>query len=301
MSQAQNEPRISECTLCPRACKVDRTESVGFCRVPARPLVARADLHPWEEPPISGARGSGTVFFSGCSLRCVFCQNREISHSPAGREMTVEALADTFLSLQERGAHNLNLVTGTQFVPSILAALRAIKDELRIPVVWNTGGYETVEAVDALSEFVSVWLPDFKYASPTLAERLSGAKDYPEIASAAIRRMYEHVGAYREDADGLCRSGVIVRHLVLPGCRRDSIDVLTRLSELLPAEDVRLSLMWQYTPEFLPDGAEYDSIRRRVTSFEYESVRKHAVMLGFSGFTQDRASATKAYTPKFDV
>jgi putative pyruvate formate lyase activating enzyme len=204
------------------------------------------------------------------------------------------------LSLQESGAHNLNLVTGTQFVPQILDALRSIRNTLHIPVVWNTGGYETEETVDALSEFVSVWLPDFKYASPDLAARLSGARNYPDIAERAIRRMYESTGAFRTDENGICTRGVLVRHLVLPGQRKDSCAVLDRLAALVPVDEIRLSLMWQYTPEFLPEGKEFDPLRRRVTTFEYDSVRRHADALGFIGYGQGRSSATKDYTPQFD-
>lgn len=289
------------CSLCPRACNADRTEHLGVCRMPNTVHIARADLHRWEEPPISGTQGSGTVFFSGCTLRCVFCQNRVISHDGGGKEISIRALGEKMLALQSKGAHNLNLVTGTQFVPQILEALREIRSDLYIPVVWNTSGYETEETVDALSEFVSVWLPDFKYASGDLSARLSGARDYPEVAARAIRRMYEHAGAFTADPDGICTSGVLVRHLVLPGQRKDSLAVLDRLREIVPPTDVRLSLMWQYTPEFLPEGAEYDTLRRRVTSFEYDSVRKHALSLGFTGFEQDRSAATKAYTPDFEI
>ena len=287
------------CTLCPRGCGVDRREVRGFCGESDVVRIGRVALHPWEEPPISGTRGSGTIFFSGCTLRCAFCQNRAISRDGVGGEITTRRLADLMLELQERGAHNLNLVTGTQFLPQILAALKMIEGERRIPVVWNTGGYETEETIDALSEYVSVWLPDFKYADPTLARRLSFASDYPEVAARAIARMYRHAGAFRTDDDGIATSGVIVRHLVLPGCRKDSIAVLLQLAALVPVEDIRLSLMWQYTPDFLPDGEEWKPFRRRVTSFEYESVEKCAEELGFVGFLQDRSAATAAYTPKF--
>ena len=289
------------CTLCPRRCRADREHTRGYCGSPTLPLVARVDLHPWEEPPISGTRGSGTIFFSGCPLRCVFCQNREISHSAVGRTMTARELGDAMLSLEERGAHNLNLVTGTQFTETILEALSLIRDRLSIPVVWNTSGYESIETVDRLAEFVSVWLPDYKYASRELAGRLSGAPDYPDVAAAAIKRMHEHTGAFKTDENGICTSGVLVRHLVLPGERKDSCAALERLSEAVPPNEIRLALMWQYTPEFLPEDEKYDPIRRRVTTFEYESVRKRAVELGFSGFMQDRSAATKAYTPQFDV
>ena len=289
------------CTLCPRQCKVDRETHFGVCRMRSNVRVARIALHMWEEPPISGTRGSGTVFFSGCTLRCIYCQNRVISHDGGGKEISTEVLASRMLELQDAGAHNLNFVTGTHFVPAILSSLRAIKNELHIPVVWNSSGYETLETVDALSEFVNIWLPDFKYASGDLSARLSGARDYPTVAEKAIKRMYEHAGAFRTDENGICTSGVIVRHLVLPGQRKDSCMVLDRLASSLPPDEIRLSLLWQYTPDFLPEGAEYDQLRRRVTSFEYESVRSHALDLGFSGFMQDRSSATRAYTPDFDV
>lgn len=287
------------CGLCPRGCAVRRNERRGFCGEGETVRIGRTSLHPWEEPPISGTRGSGTIFFSGCTLRCAFCQNRAISRDGVGGEISVEGLARLMLDLQERGAHNLNLVTGTQFLPQILAALRMIEGERSIPVVWNTGGYETEETVDALSAYVSVWLPDFKYADPALARRLSAAADYPETAARAIARMYRHAGAFTVDGDGIATRGVIVRHLVLPGCRKDSIAVLERLSALVPVEDIRLSLMWQYTPDFLPEGEEWNPFRRRVTSFEYDSVRRRAEELGFLGFLQDRTAATAAYTPQF--
>lgn len=296
-----NNVNTAPCTLCPRACAVDRDARKGYCRMPRTVRIARADLHHWEEPPISGTQGSGTIFFSGCTLRCVFCQNRVISHDGGGKEITVGALSEAMLSLQDKGAHNLNLVTGTQFVPQILDALRAIRNELHIPVVWNTGGYETLETIDALSEFVTVWLPDFKYASPNLALRLSGVRNYPDIAALAIRRMFDLAGTFSTDENGIATRGVLVRHLVLPGCRRDSMAVLDRLSEILPPSEIRLSLLWQFTPEFLPNGEEYAFLRRRVTSFEYRSVQEHALSLGFVGFGQGKDSATKAYTPDFEV
>lgn len=292
---------IRVCTLCPRACKVDRNECHGFCRMSSTAQIARAALHHWEEPPISGTNGSGAIFFSGCTLRCVFCQNRMISHECGGREISTEELAKKMLALQEAGAHNLNLITGTQFVPAILDALRLIRNELSVPVVWNTSGYETTETIDLLSEFVTVWLPDLKYVTPSLSERLSGARNYPEVALSAIKRMYEHAGAFHTDEAGICTSGVLVRHLILPGERKESVAVLDHLKKIVPPEDIRLSLLWQYTPEFLPDGAEYDSLRRRVTTFEYDFVRNHALSLGFKGYEQDRSSATKAYTPDFDI
>ena len=292
---------IRVCTLCPRSCKVDRNKHRGFCRMPNTARVARAALHHWEEPPISGTNGSGAIFFSGCTLRCVFCQNRMISHECSGKEIQAKELAQKMLGLQEAGAHNINLVTGTQFVPVILESLRLIRNDLSIPVVWNTSGYETIETIDLLSEFITIWLPDLKYVTPSLAEHLSGARDYPEIALRAINRMYEHAGPFHTDETGICKSGVLVRHLLLPGERKESVAVLERLKEIVPPKDIRLSLLWQYTPEFLPEGEKYNALRRRVTTFEYDFVKSHALALGYTGYEQDRSSASKAYTPDFDI
>lgn len=289
----------NRCFLCPRCCGADREGGkLGFCGMGAELRVARAALHPYEEPPISGTRGSGTVFFVGCSLGCIYCQNRSIQSCTAGTPLTVEALSGLFLHLQAMGAHNINLVTATHYVDKVAQALAAVKGQLRIPVVYNCGGYERVETLRLLEGLVDVYLPDFKYLSPALAEAYSNAPDYAQVATAALAEMYRQVGAVRYGDEGLLARGVVVRHLVLPGSRADSIAVLERLAQTLPCRDILLSLMRQYTPTFAPqDGPK--ALLRRVTSFEYDAVAARAVALGFDGFFQEKASATATFTPDF--
>lgn len=288
------------CCLCPRCCGVHRDAGErGACGMLATPRVARAALHPFEEPPISGTRGSGTVFFVGCSLGCIFCQNKAIRAAEVGREMDEEALVRLFLALQEAGAHNVNLVTATHFADRVARALRAAKPLLRVPVVWNSGGYERVETLRMLEGLVDIYLPDFKYLSPALSRAYSHATDYAERASAALCEMVRQTGAVRFDADGMMISGTMVRHLVLPGCRADSIAVLEHIASILPVSDIRLSLMRQYTPAFAPPDAP-KNLHRRVTSFEYDTVMARAVELGFEGFFQGKESADASFTPDFE-
>ena len=288
------------CFLCPRGCGVDRTGGkLGFCAMDGEIRVARAALHPFEEPPISVERGSGTVFFTGCSLRCIFCQNSAIRTPESGKILTVEQLADLFLFLQEKGAENINLVTATHYASDVAAALRIAKPRLHVPVVYNCGGYERVETLRTLAGLVDVYLPDFKYVSSELSAAYSAAPDYAEVATAAFREMVAQTGAVQFDARGKMTRGVIVRHLVLPGCRADSIAVLERVAETVPVADVRLSLMRQYTPDFAPEDAP-KNLKRRVTSFEYDSVMARAVELGFEGFFQGKEAASAAYTPNFE-
>ena len=290
---------MSICNICPRACGVDRERRSGFCASPEYAAVSRVSLHMWEEPPVSGERGSGTVFFSGCNLRCVFCQNKAISRGNSDAKLyDVDALAELFLSVEDMGAHNINLVTPTHFTVQISKALEKIKPSLSIPVVYNSSGYELADSLKMLDGLVDVYLPDFKYASGELANKYSSAPNYPEIAREALTEMYRQVGAVRFDNDGTIKKGVIVRHLVLPSHRKDSIAVLDALSELLPIKDIRLSLMSQYTPEFAQDS-EYKELHRRVTSFEYNSVLDRALALGFEGYFQHRSSASASYTPNF--
>ena len=292
---------MSICNICPRACGVDRERRSGFCSSPEYAAVSRVSLHMWEEPPVSGERGSGTVFFSGCNLRCVFCQNKAISRGNSDAKLyDVDALAELFLSVEDMGAHNVNLVTPTHFTVQISKALEKIKPSLSIPVVYNSSGYELADSLKMLDGLVDVYLPDFKYASGELANKYSSAPNYPEIAREALTEMYRQVGAVRFDNDGTIKKGVIVRHLVLPSHRKDSIAVLDALSELLPIKDIRLSLMSQYTPEFAQDS-EYKELHRRVTSFEYNSVLDRALELGFDGYFQHRSSATASYTPAFSA
>ena len=292
---------MEKCMLCPRLCGVDRASgAVGFCGQDANIRIARAALHPFEEPPISGTRGSGTVFFVGCSLRCCFCQNRVISRAERiGRVITPEVLAEIFLSLEAQGAHNINLVTPTHFADGVIAALTLARPKLSVPVVYNTSGYERVETLRRLEGLVDVYLPDFKYVLGELSERYSAAPDYAEVASAAVLEMFRQVGRYDIGKDGLMRRGMIVRHLVLPKGRQDSMAVLDRLAELFDPSDILLSLMSQYTPEFSMDSP-YAELHRRVTTFEYQSVVDHAHALGFDGFIQEKSSATAAYTPDFE-
>ncbi len=287
------------CTLCPRHCNADRTAGeIGFCGMPAELRIARAALHPFEEPPISGTRGSGTVFFSGCSLRCIFCQNAAIRTPCSGKSTTVTEFCDILRALKAKGAHNINLVTPTHYADKIAEVLAAVKGELDIPVVWNCGGYERVETLRMLEGLVDIYLPDFKYASRDLARDYSAAPDYAEVATAALAEMHRQTGTVRFDGEGLMTRGVMVRHLVLPGSRADSMAVLDRIAATVPVADVRLSLMRQYTPDFAPRSGP-KSLLRRVTSFEYDSVMQHAVDLGFEGYFQTKESADSAYTPDF--
>ena len=287
------------CMLCPRQCNAEREKGeLGFCQMPYEMHVARAALHPFEEPPISGTRGSGTVFFSGCSLRCIFCQNSAIRTPSSGKSTTVQEICDIFYALKAQGAHNINLVTPTHYADQIAEALRLVKGDLGIPVVWNCGGYERVETLKMLEGLVDIYLPDFKYISPQLAAEYSSAADYAEVATAALAEMHRQTGAVRLDAEGMMQSGVMVRHLVLPGSRSDSMAVLDRIAATVPVGEVRLSLMRQYTPDFAPRSGP-KSLLRRVTSFEYDCVMDHAVSLGFEGYFQTKESADKTYTPDF--
>ncbi|MBO5939175.1 MAG: radical SAM protein [Clostridia bacterium] len=290
---------MNACRLCPRECGIDRSRTLGFCGQPKEIQIAKATLHFFEEPPISGTRGSGTVFFCGCSLRCEFCQNKKISRATSeGRTLSPAELAEVLFDLEAQGAHNINLVTPTHFSDGVREALILAKPRLSIPVVYNTSGYERVEILRSLEGLVDIYLPDFKYCSPELAEKYSSAPDYREVAEAALVEMFRQTGAYEFDADGLLLRGVMVRHLVLPSARHDSIAVLDRLAALLPVDDVLLSLMSQYTPEFALDSPHRE-LHRRLTAFEYDSVLAHAEKLGFLGFMQGRTSSSTKYTPDF--
>ncbi len=284
-----------KCTLCPRSCGTDRRNGRGYCGAPAETVVAKVMLHVWEEPCISGERGSGAVFFSGCNLRCSFCQNRDISFATKGERVSDQALAEIFMRLQSDGAHNINLVTATPYLPAVTNALRIARDRgLEIPAVYNTGGYETPEAIDALAKVVDVWLPDFKYADPSLSFKYSRASDYPEVALRAIDRMVELSGAPVIE-NGLIKRGVILRYLVLPGQRRDGETVLRTVAERWGGK-VLLSLMRQFTPEFASPDCD---LKRRVTAFEYNSLLNLAISLGLDGYFQDASSAVSSFTPAF--
>jgi putative pyruvate formate lyase activating enzyme len=291
--------QITVCTSCPRRCAVDRTAGqLGVCGAPEAFRVARIAPHMWEEPPISGTRGSGTVFFSGCSLRCVFCQNRAISREGRGETLTDDALADRILRLQQTGVHNINLVTPTHYARRLRPFLEKLRPHLRVPVVYNCGGYEDVNTLRELEGLIDIYLPDFKYISPELSRDYSGAANYAEVAAASLSEMFRQVGGVTVDGEGMMTRGMIVRHLVLPGCRHDSMAVLRRLHQLLPTDQIRLSLMAQYTPEFAAD-CPYPNLHRRLTRFEYSSVLSLAEELGFDGYMQSPESVGAKYTPEF--
>lgn len=260
---------------------------------------ARAALHMWEEPCISGKKGSGAVFFSGCGLRCCFCQNRDIAIGKSGLEITEDRLAEIFLELQEQGAANLNLVTGAHYVPQIIAALDLAREQgLRLPVVYNSSGYEKVETVKMLEGYVEVYLPDYKYAESNLAEKYSRAEDYPETAAAAIAEMVRQTGPAVFDEEGYMRRGTIVRNLVLPGHTRNSIKVLEYLHRTY-GNQIYISIMNQYTPVF--EQKEFKELNRRVTQREYEKVLNAALELGIeNGFFQDGETARESFIPAFD-
>lgn len=285
------------CNICPRGCGADRESSLGACRAGARAVVARASRHMFEEPAICGTRGAGAIFFSGCNLGCVYCQNSVISRDGTGKEFDAEELAGLFLTVAESGVDSLDLVTPTHFTPTVAQALASIRSRLTIPVVWNSSGYESVEALALLRGLIDIYLPDFKYYSSELAEKYSHAADYRERAEEALLFMYDMLGAPRFDESGGMKSGILLRHLVLPGCRKDSIALLRRLAGLLPVGALRLSLMSQYTPDFY--RGDEKALHRRLTTFEYESVLHEAISLGFEGYMQEAASASAAYTPDF--
>ena len=300
---ALNESLYQSCTLCPRLCRADRRKTLGYCRSSSQVKVARAALHHWEEPCISGIRGSGTIFFSGCTLGCCFCQNFPVSHEGFGKEISVRDLADIFQRLQAQGAHNLNLVTATQYLPSIVEALDLIKATLDIPVVYNCGGYERVEVVKALKDYVDIWLPDLKYWDLNISSRYSQASDYFPYASEAILQMIRQTKAPVFDDQGLMKSGVIIRHMVLPGLKEDSIRLLRWMKETLPSGKYYISLLSQYTPFYrAKKGGDFPEISRRITTYEYEKVLDTAVSLGLThGFMQEKSSAKEEYTPPFDL
>ena len=293
----------SRCALCPRRCGADRAAGqAGCCGAAGTLKVARAALHFWEEPCISGTRGSGTVFFSGCALKCCYCQNYPISAQCFGKEITVERLAGIFLELQRQGAHNINLVTPGQWQPWIIAALdKARADGLRLPIVCNTGGYETAESVARWQGYIDIWLADLKYVSPALSAQLSAAPDYFAAAKTAIEAMMAQAGRPVCDAEGMMRRGVILRHLALPGHIDDSFAVLDQMAAWNDADPGCFvpSLMSQYTPFY---KAKEAGIGRRITTYEYRRVVNYAVDKGLAaGYMQQRSSAKEEYTPAFDL
>ncbi len=294
------------CMLCPRECNACRAEgALGVCSESSRLMVTRAALHMWEEPCISGSNGSGAVFFAGCPLKCVFCQNYEISRGKYGKEISADRLAEIFLELQGKGANNINLVTPTHYVPHIVAAAtRAREKGLKIPFVYNTSGYEKAETLEQLRDIVDVFLPDFKYIKSDTAALFSKAPDYPEVAMKAVDKMVEMVGATSfDDATGIIKKGVIVRILVLPAHTNEAIKIIRYLHDRY-ADNIYLSIMSQYTPlsDIIPNGAEYDCLRRSLTKREYDKVINAALDMGVTNaFFQEGEVNKESFIPPFDL
>lgn len=288
-----------KCSLCARKCLVNRKNGErGFCAMTDKVYIARADLHAWEEPSISGERGSGTVFFSGCSLGCIYCQNRQISRNEVGREVSVEELTDVFLNLQKKGAHNINLVTPTHFVPSIIESVAAARARgLCIPIVYNTSSYETQETLELLRDTVDVWLPDLKYYRESSASKYSFAADLPRVSREAIEKMAEIAGEARFDSDGMMSRGVIVRILLLPGHLAEAKLNVKYLYERF-GDKIYVSLMSQYTPI----GNMPKPLDRRVSAAEYDELVFYAQKLGVkNAYIQERESASESFIPPFNT
>ena len=289
---------MTKCTICPRNCGADRTAGhAGVCGMPADPVLARAMLHMWEEPCISGERGSGAVFFSGCSLKCVFCQNVQISTGGFGKHISVGRLREIFFELIEQGAHNINLVNPTHYADAILQALEG---GLPVPVVYNTGGYDKLETLRRLEGHVDVYLPDFKYADTAPAWRYSAAGDYPETAKRAILEMFRQTGPWRADADGILQKGVVIRHMILPDNLENTYRVIDWVAETFRPGDVLFSLMSQYTP--CGNLSAFPELQRRLTREEYDAAMDHLADSGIEdGFFQELSSAKEEYIPAFDL
>ena len=287
------------CNLCPRLCGANRTREVGegYCRQPVLPVLARAALHQWEEPPISGSRGSGTVFFSGCSLGCVFCQNEEISHRDFGKPVEITRLREICEELISRGAHNINFVNPTHYSHVIARLLK--EHPLSVPVVWNSGGYDRPETLRGLEGLVDIYLPDLKYLAPDTAQRYSDAPDYPEVATAAIREMVRQVGPCQFDAEGLLKKGVVIRHLILPGQAAQAKQVMDWVWEEFEPGTVLFSLMSQYIP--WGQAEQFPEINRKLRKGEIRTAMEYMENLGLNGFTQEGDSAQREYTPAFDL
>lgn len=296
-----NQTILDSCTLCPRECKVNRNkQQTGYCGQTSKLHIARAALHMWEEPCISGSSGSGTVFFSGCPLRCVYCQNYDIAIGEVGKPVTIERLSQIFLELQEKGATNINLVTPTHFIPQIHDALILSKQHgLVLPIVYNTSSYENKESLRLLEGLIDIYLPDLKYVSSTLSTRYSHASDYFTKAAASIAEMYRQVGTPVFDTSNeLMKRGVIVRHLVLPDCVNDSKEVIRYLFETYK-HNIYISIMNQYTP--IRNFHDFPELNRQITVSEYNSVVDYAIELGVeNGFIQEGETASESFIPAFD-
>ena len=291
---------MAVCNICPRNCNIDRSEKTGFCGMTDTVKISRAALHMWEEPCISGEKGSGTVFFSGCNMKCVFCQNKDISTDGFGKEITIGRLAEIFLELQDKGALNINLVTPTHYTLQIIDAVKIARAKgLKLPIVYNTSSYEKVETIKLLEGIVDIWLPDFKYMDNTAAQRYSKAPDYVENAKAAIAEMVRQQPECAFNEDGIIQKGVIVRHLVLPGQTQRAKDAVQYLYDCY-GDSIFISIMSQYTP--CTDLGDYPEINRKLTAEEYDDVVDFAVEIGVeNGFLQEGESASESFIPPFNL
>lgn len=291
---------LNSCKVCPRSCGINRNEKLGFCKSGASVKLAKAYGHMWEEPCISGTKGSGTVFFSNCNLRCVFCQNHDISQESTGREVSIQRLSEIFLEQQERGFHNINLVNPTHYAPQIIEAIKISKSKgLTIPIVYNSNGYETTDTIDDLEGFIDIYIPDFKYFNDKYAIKYSNAPDYFNIASACISRMVEQTGPCKFDEQGIMTRGVIIRHLMLPGLLFDSKKVVDYIYKSF-GDDVYLSLMNQYTPMF--HAKDYPEINKRLNPGHYDSLIDHCLEIGYkNAFIQESGTDTTDFVPDFDL
>ncbi len=289
----------TNCSLCPRRCSADRENSVGFCGVRNKITVAHASLHLWEEPCISGKNGAGTVFFSGCNLGCVYCQNYKISRGGFGKEVTASELRCIFKKLIDKGAHNIELVTPTHFIPQLT---KALTPRLPVPVIYNSGGYETAESLKLLDGLIDIYMPDMKYSISRVAKKYSLAEDYPEINTLAIEEMYRQVGDCSFGSDGLLKKGVLVRHLILPNNLLNTKDVIKKYAELSRGRKMLFSLMAQYTPCENSDVSLYPELSRPLFKKELDSALRHIEKFPeIEGYTQSLSSFGKKFIPDFDL
>lgn len=283
------------CVLCPRKCNIDREKSAGFCGCSDLPFIARAAPHFGEEPCISGVNGSGAIFFSGCNLKCVYCQNSEISRHETGTKVDSSMLAEIILKLEDEGVHNINFVTGTHFTDIIAEAIK--KASPGIPVIWNSSAYESIEALRKLEGLVDVWLPDYKYFDGKIAKKYSFAEDYPEIALAAIKEMLRQAGPFKINEEGLIESGVIIRHLILPREYENTMNVIDSVADSFPSGSVLFSLMSQYTP--MKDFKEYPELNETVSDEQNDALKHYMILRGLEGYCQDVNSTGKNMIPDF--
>ncbi len=289
---------IEKCAICPRNCNIDRNKQMGICSVGNEFRIGRIAPHMWEEPCISGEKGSGAIFFAGCNLKCVYCQNEKLSRGEVGQVYSAEALVEEMLLLQDSGVHNINLVTPTHYISQLVPVLQLAKKKgLKIPVVYNTSGYEKVESLKMLDGLVDVYMPDLKYLESELAEKYSRAKDYPEIVKKAIEEMYRQVGAPEFDTDGMMKKGVMIRHLVLPGYTEESKAVIKYIYETY-RDNLFISIMNQYTP--YGELENFPELQRPITEQEYEEVIDYAIEIGVeNGFIQEGGTSSESFIPEF--